>query len=158
MLQYNHSTNCSQATRCYLEFQHHYCILLNIPYFSYLQETSPFGIGEIKCPFSKKDTCIEQACEDPNFFLGLSNGKVSLKRKHVPWIYLSDHCLTLVQFVCLLRSARFILHNNILNYLLLIFIYSELCIYNLKLFYLQTTQLFKMFSKLSQKLQMLFKV
>ena len=56
-----------------------------------MQETSPFGIGEVKCPFSKKDTCIKQACVDPNFSLGLSNGKVSLKKKHVPWIYLSDH-------------------------------------------------------------------
>ena len=60
-----------------------------------VQKTSPFGNGEIKCPFSKKDTCIEQACEDPNFFLGLSNGKVSLKKKHVYYYQLQGLMATL---------------------------------------------------------------
>ena len=60
-----------------------------------VQETSPFGNVEIKCPFSKKDTCIEQACEDQNFFLGLSNGKVSLKKKHVYYYQLQGLMATL---------------------------------------------------------------
>ena len=60
-----------------------------------VQETSHFGNVEIKCPFSKKDTCIEQACEDQNFFLGLSNGKVSLKKKHVYYYQLQGLMATL---------------------------------------------------------------
>ena len=28
-------------------------------------EDKPFGIGEVKCPFSKKDITIEDACQDP---------------------------------------------------------------------------------------------
>ena len=60
-----------------------------------MQETSLFGICEIKCSFSKKDSCIEQACEDPNFFLDLSNGKVSLKKKHAYYYQLHGVMATL---------------------------------------------------------------
>jgi hypothetical protein len=45
-------------------------------------EKKPFGIGEVKCPFSKKDICIEEACKDKNFFLNIANGKINLKKTH----------------------------------------------------------------------------
>ena len=44
-------------------------------------EAKSFGIGEVKCPFSKKDVCIEEACKDKNFYLGIANGKIQLKLK-----------------------------------------------------------------------------
>jgi hypothetical protein len=45
-------------------------------------EEKPFGIGEVKCPFSKKDVCIEEACKDKNFCLGMADGKIQLKKTH----------------------------------------------------------------------------
>ena len=33
------------------------------------QQVSSLGLGEIKCPFSKRDNTIREACQDPNFFL-----------------------------------------------------------------------------------------
>ena len=41
-----------------------------------------FGIGEVKCPFSKKDFTIEEASEDKQFFLQNTNGKIQLKKTH----------------------------------------------------------------------------
>ena len=37
---------------------------------------------EIKCPFSKKNLTIEEACSDKNFFMKLSDGIPKLKRNH----------------------------------------------------------------------------
>ena len=45
-------------------------------------EQKCFGIGEVKCPFSKKDVCVEEASKDKKFFLGIVNGK-SNKKKHI---------------------------------------------------------------------------
>ena len=45
-------------------------------------EAKSFGIGEVKCPFSKKDISIDEACKDKNFFLENLNGKIQLKKKH----------------------------------------------------------------------------
>ena len=42
----------------------------------------PFGIGEIRCPYSKKDVSIDDACNDKKFFLEKVNGKFQLKKKH----------------------------------------------------------------------------
>ena len=30
-------------------------------------QASSLGLGEIKCPFSKRDNTIKEACQDPNF-------------------------------------------------------------------------------------------
>ena len=46
------------------------------------KEPTSFGIGEVKCPFSKKNLSIEDACNDKNFFLDKLNGKITLKRTH----------------------------------------------------------------------------
>ena len=40
---------------------------------------------EVKCPLSKKDVSISEACEDKTFFMKLSNGKPELKENHVYW-------------------------------------------------------------------------
>ena len=44
-------------------------------------ECKPYGIGEVKCPFSKKEMTIDSACDDPTFFLE-NKSKPTLKRNH----------------------------------------------------------------------------
>ena len=48
-------------------------------------EEKPYGIGEVKCPFSKKDMTIEDACSDSSFFMLPANDEnptPTLKRNH----------------------------------------------------------------------------
>ena len=48
-------------------------------------EEKPYGIGEVKCPFSKKDMTIEDACSDSSFFMlpaNEENPRPTLKRNH----------------------------------------------------------------------------
>ena len=45
-------------------------------------EATSLGIGEVKCPFSKKNLSIDDACNDKNFFLEKLNGKVTLKKSN----------------------------------------------------------------------------
>lgn len=40
------------------------------------------GIAEFKCPFSKKDQTLSEACSDPNFYFSFQNGSFQLKRDH----------------------------------------------------------------------------
>ncbi|XP_028416374.1 uncharacterized protein LOC114540378 [Dendronephthya gigantea] len=44
-------------------------------------ECTNYGIGEVKCPFSKKEMTIDSACDDPTFFLE-HKSKPTLKRNH----------------------------------------------------------------------------
>ena len=44
-------------------------------------ECKPYGIGEVKCPFSKKEMTIDNARDDPTFFLE-NKSKPTLKRNH----------------------------------------------------------------------------
>ena len=37
---------------------------------------------EKKCPYSKKDLTIEEACQDKTFFMELITGRPCLKKKH----------------------------------------------------------------------------
>ena len=47
------------------------------------KEPSPYGIGEVKCPFSKREMTIEEACAaDKTFYLASCSGKVGLKKNH----------------------------------------------------------------------------
>ena len=39
------------------------------------EDVCPFGLGEVKCPFSKKDQTIKESCKDPNFFWLILMGK-----------------------------------------------------------------------------------
>ena len=32
------------------------------------EETTPFDVGEVKCPFSKEEVTINVACENSSFF------------------------------------------------------------------------------------------
>ena len=59
------------------------------------QEASPLGIGEIKCPYSKRELSIKEACEDLTFYLGTANGKVNLKQQHVYYYQLQGTMATL---------------------------------------------------------------
>ena len=43
-------------------------------------ECKPYGIGEVKCPFSKKEMTIDNTCDDPTFLENKS--KPTLKRNH----------------------------------------------------------------------------
>ena len=45
-------------------------------------EANSFGIGEVKCPFSKKDMTVDEACKDKNFCLQKLTGKIQLKKSH----------------------------------------------------------------------------
>ena len=40
-------------------------------------EEMPLGLGEVKCPSSKKDMTISEACQDPSFFLAAPSNKQS---------------------------------------------------------------------------------
>lgn len=43
----------------------------------------PFGLAEIKCPYSQRNRTPEQACTNKGFFCTLENGvSVKLKRNH----------------------------------------------------------------------------
>ena len=56
----------------------------------------PFGIGEIKCPYSKKDVSIDDACNDKNFFLEKVNGKFQLKKTN--YFYQIQGCMATLNF------------------------------------------------------------
>ena len=46
-------------------------------------EKDPYGIIEVKCPFSHKDKLLEDACHDPSFFMFLGDdGKPKLNHKY----------------------------------------------------------------------------
>ena len=45
-------------------------------------ESTTIGLGEIKCPYSKRNETIDEACEDKTFFLANVDGKVLLKTNH----------------------------------------------------------------------------
>ena len=50
-----------------------------------MQETDmqEIGIGEIKCPYSKKELSIEGLCKDKDFCLSMINGKAGLRKGDV---------------------------------------------------------------------------
>lgn len=41
------------------------------------------GVVEIKCPFCKRDSSVEEAAEDKRFCLSSVDGKLSLKKDHI---------------------------------------------------------------------------
>ena len=49
--------------------------------------TSPFGLIEIKCPYTWRNNSIEEACQDPNFPCAMINGFPRLKRDHKQGYY-----------------------------------------------------------------------
>ena len=57
------------------------------------KEELSFGIGEVKCPFSKKDVSIDEASKDKQFFLQNINGKIQLRKSH-NYFYQIQGCMT----------------------------------------------------------------
>ena len=49
--------------------------------------TSPFGLLEIKCPYTWRNNSMEEACQDPNFPCAMINGVSRLKRDHKQGYY-----------------------------------------------------------------------
>lgn len=56
----------------------------------------PNGIAEFKCPFSKKDESVHNACSDQHFYCTMVDGKLHLKRDH-PYY----HQVQLQLYVCM---------------------------------------------------------
>lgn len=46
-------------------------------------EEQVYGAIEVKCPSSKADSTIMEACNDKSFCLELANNKTVLKKKHI---------------------------------------------------------------------------
>ena len=59
------------------------------------EEASQYGIGEVKCPFAKRDMTLQEACEDKTFYLHSCNGKHSLKQSHAYYYQLQRSMATL---------------------------------------------------------------
>jgi hypothetical protein len=55
-------------------------------------EANSSGIGEVKCPFSKKDMTVDEACKDKNFCLQKLTGKIQLKKSH-NYFYQIQECM-----------------------------------------------------------------
>ncbi|XP_028398837.1 uncharacterized protein LOC114522365 [Dendronephthya gigantea] len=67
-----------------------------------------FGIGEVKCPFSKKEMTIIEACKvDPSFYLHVLNGKPQLKRNHHHFYQIQG-----VMSACKVNWGDFIVYTN----------------------------------------------
>ena len=60
------------------------------------EPSSALGLGEIKCPYSKRENTIDEACDDNNFFLSKVDGKVLLKRNH-SYYYQVQGCLATLE-------------------------------------------------------------
>ena len=45
-------------------------------------EVTKLGVGEVKCPYAKRDMTIKEACQDKAFFLEEKDGEIHLKQSH----------------------------------------------------------------------------
>ena len=80
-------------------------------------EKKPFGIGEVKCPLSKKDICIEDECKDKKFFLDITDGKVQLKKTHNYYYQIQGCMATLnVNWCKLVIFTNIDLHNERIHF------------------------------------------
>ena len=70
------------------------------------QESSPYGAVEIKCPSSKINTTIAEACQDKNFYLTCVNGQILLKKRH-PYYYQ----LQGIMAICNLQWIDFVVYT-----------------------------------------------
>ena len=78
------------------------CLLYDIA------EPTSFGIGEVKCPFSKKEMTIKEACEIyQSFYLNVLNGKPQLKRNHHHFYQMQG-----VMSACRVNWGDFIVYTN----------------------------------------------
>lgn len=58
-------------------------------------ETTTIGLGEVKCPYAKRELTIQECCEDPNFFLSDASGEIKLKQKHAYYFQVQGTMATL---------------------------------------------------------------
>lgn len=70
------------------------------------QEPSPYGGVEIKCPSSKINMTIAEACQDKNFYLSCINGQVALKQKHQYYYQLQG-----IMAICQLQWIDFVVYT-----------------------------------------------
>ena len=71
------------------------------------KEKNVYGAAEVKCPASKADISIMEACNDKLFCLELKNGKPSLKKAHV-YFFQSQG----VMAICQLSWLDFIVYTR----------------------------------------------
>ena len=73
-------------------------------------EEKPYGIGEVKCPSSKKDMTIEEACMDSSFYLQVANEndpKPMLKKDHAYYFQVQG-----IMASCNVEWADFIVYTT----------------------------------------------
>ena len=59
------------------------------------EQTCSLGLGEVKCPFSKRENTIKEACEDHSFFLSATEDKIMLKQNHAYFYQIQGSMATL---------------------------------------------------------------
>jgi hypothetical protein len=69
-------------------------------------EPSCYGAVETKCPSSKINLTVSEACEDTHFYLEYKEGKASLKRDHIYF-----HQLQGVMAICQLSWIDFVVYT-----------------------------------------------
>ena len=66
--------------------------------------TSPFGLLEIKCPYTWRNNSVEETFQDPNFPCAMNNGVPRLKRDHKHGYYAQVQgplaCSYLLTYTC----------------------------------------------------------
>lgn len=82
-----------------------------------VKESSPLGLGEIKCPYSKKELTIVESCKDPTFYLSIVNDKISLKKNHAYYYQVQGTMATLkLQWSDFIVYTRKDLHVERINF------------------------------------------
>ena len=71
-------------------------------------ESKPYGVGEVKCPFSKMDMSIEEACKDSSFFLTVHEGSRPTLKKHHSYYYQLQGLMS----TCNVEWADFIVYTK----------------------------------------------
>ena len=76
------------------------------------QENSPFGIGEIKSPYSKKDMTVVEACKDKNFCMEVKDGRPTLENNHIYFFQVQGAMATLhlqwADFIVYIRKDLYV--------------------------------------------------
>ena len=71
------------------------------------EQASSLGLGEVKCPYSKRGSTIKEACSDPNFCLVIKEDKIVLKRNHACYFQIQGSMATLQ-----LQWCDFVVYRN----------------------------------------------
>lgn len=71
-------------------------------------EEAQIGVGEVKCPFSKRNLSLQEACKDKSFFLEWNNGEAKLKTKH-NFFYQIQGCMATLH----VKWCDFVVHTEV---------------------------------------------